>query len=364
MNESNPPRQRGRRVALAGLGLVVTLWFWGVADLEPSRARSVQDDLLDTLPITPLRNVDPALPEALPDPLPDALPEALPDETPPVPMPASNMEELALDEGADRASTPTEVEEILPDVFEPEAQMPAIESPTSISDSLLEVEPEVAEGVEPSGWKAQVETPELPVQFVSDAVSGSTIEPISFPQPGMTPGQQVPAPPEPRPPLPDALPSQGDGPLLSLRIEDQDIRRGLELLGAQAGVNIITSPGVTGTVNVALEDVTFDQALDVLLRLAGLVARQENDLVFVYSAEEADELMRREREPVVRVYHLNYVRAVDLYPIIGQFLSEDGTIALTPPSQQGIGAPGMPVVSAVVEREVWWALGSAEAVGD
>lgn len=124
---------------------------------------------------------------------------------------------------------------------------------------------------------------------------------------------------------------------VSLRAEDQDVRQVLGLIGHDAQVNILISPGVTGTVRIDLQDVTFRQALDAVLKLASLGARQENGLVYVYTLPELDALRGRERRPMVRVYHLNYVRAADLQQMIQPFLSSDGAMTTTPLAAMGLG---------------------------
>jgi type IV pilus assembly protein PilQ len=51
------------------------------------------------------------------------------------------------------------------------------------------------------------------------------------------------------------------------------VRSALRLLADEGGVNLIVSDAVKGTVTVHLDGVTWEQALEVVLRLKGL--RQE-----------------------------------------------------------------------------------------
>jgi type IV pilus secretin PilQ/predicted competence protein len=124
---------------------------------------------------------------------------------------------------------------------------------------------------------------------------------------------------------------------VSLRADDQDVREVLGLLGRDAEVNILISPAVEGSVRIELNEVTFRQALDAVLKLASLGARQENGLVYVYTLPELDALKGRERQPMVRVYHLNYVRAADLQLMIQPFLSSEGAMTTTPLAAMGLG---------------------------
>ncbi len=138
--------------------------------------------------------------------------------------------------------------------------------------------------------------------------------------------------------LPETLPKVAGR--VSLRIEDQEIRKALELLGTQANVNIVVSPTVSGTISVNLEDVSFGQALEVLLKLGRLGAKYEGDVIYVYTAEELTAIEAGANLPVIRVYHLNYIRAIDLAMMIRPFLSPPpiGSFSMTPMSGQGLGS--------------------------
>ncbi|RUL84187.1 hypothetical protein [Tautonia sociabilis] len=305
MQEPNRPRSRRRRIERAGLGLAVMVMYW-LGGQGPSQARE-----------TPDGGSSPDLVPAEAEPTASAIPVELPpmiggqgDALPALPETPGNAGEMA---SGPRESGPAV------------AADPAAAPPTGAGVGAGESSWALPEpGSEPGAVavSAELAVQVDPVQALPEAPPSSTGEPA--------PGTGLPQP----------LVSEEEAPTLSLRIEEQDIRRALELIGAQAGVNIIISPAVSGTIDVTLENVTFDRALDIVLRLGGLVARQEDDLIFVYTAEEAEEIQRRERTPIVRVYHLNYVRAIDLFAIVGPFLSEEGTISLTPPSQQGITGAG------------------------
>ncbi|CAN5816305.1 hypothetical protein BH23PLA1_BH23PLA1_01000 [soil metagenome] len=158
---------------------------------------------------------------------------------------------------------------------------------------------------------------------------------------------QVEIPPPP-PPLPPALPGVDEGRFLdptqqrieSFQAPDLDIRRALEILDRQSAFNIVVSPAVGGRVVIDLQDVTFQQALDVVLKAGNLVYRQEGTILYIYTHDELTAIEARGRAIGTRIYHLNYIRALDLELMIGPFLSpEVGVISMTPPSQMGIGSP-------------------------
>ncbi len=194
-----------------------------------------------------------------------------------------------------------------------------------------------------------------------EAVPTQVVPPVVAPGPFSVPEESVPVPeeddvPDVVPAMPGAVMPQVEPPpppvglpavlpdslgevqtKVSLRVEDQEMRKALELLGSQASVNIVVSPNVQGTVTVNLEDVTFEQALDVLLKLGSLASRREGDIVYVYTAEELATIQKNGRKLEVRVYHLNYVRSLDFAMMIRPFLSREGTLSLTPTSSQGLG---------------------------
>src|SRR5207249_3758892 len=83
-------------------------------------------------------------------------------------------------------------------------------------------------------------------------------------------------------------------------------RKALEILSREGDLNILVSPGVTGVVTANLKGVTPDQALDAVLRLAGLVARRDGNLVYVYTPDELNRGLGADQWVATHVYHLNY----------------------------------------------------------
>jgi type IV pilus assembly protein PilQ len=80
---------------------------------------------------------------------------------------------------------------------------------------------------------------------------------------------------------------------ISLDFAGADIRSVLRVFAETSGLNIIIDPKVQGTVDVALRDVPWDQALDIILRSAGLGYVIDGNVVSikpinVLAAEEAD----------------------------------------------------------------------------
>jgi type IV pilus secretin PilQ/predicted competence protein len=130
------------------------------------------------------------------------------------------------------------------------------------------------------------------------------------------------------------LPAVGNK-LITMHVDDLEIRKALEILSRQANLSILVSPGVKGTVTLDLRDKTADEVLQAIAQLCRLSVRRENDIVFVRSETE---LMEGESELPLRIYHLNYVKSADVLSMVKPLLSKKGTISASPDSQVGIPA--------------------------
>jgi type IV pilus assembly protein PilQ len=112
------------------------------------------------------------------------------------------------------------------------------------------------------------------------------------------------------------------GERLTLNFQDIETRAVLQLLADASGQNIVVSDSVQGSVTLRLQNVPWDQALDIVLRTKGLDKRQEGNVIIV---APADELAAREKadlsakkdiqalEPLRSEYlQVNYAKASDI----------------------------------------------------
>ena len=149
----------------------------------------------------------------------------------------------------------------------------------------------------------------------------------------------------PRPKAAVAEPGKKEykGERLTLNFQDIETRAVLQLLAETSGQNIVVSDTVQGNVTLRLQNVPWDQALDIVLRTKGLDKRQEGNVVYVAPAEE---LAAREKQllesqkamtelaPVRTEYlQVNYAKASDLAALIrtqgkASLLSERGSISI------------------------------------
>lgn len=124
---------------------------------------------------------------------------------------------------------------------------------------------------------------------------------------------------------------------LSLNFQDVEVRSVLQLLADFAGVNLVASDSVQGNVTLRLQDVPWEQALDMVLRSKGLGRREEGNVLLVAPAAELAEQAREARlgreldahvQPLQRellpVHHAN---AGDLAELLLATLADDGILA-------------------------------------
>ncbi len=112
------------------------------------------------------------------------------------------------------------------------------------------------------------------------------------------------------------------GDLLSLNFQDIEVRAILQILADFTGLNIVVSDSVKGNLTLRLQNVPWDQALDIILRTKGLAMRQNGNVIFIAPTEEvaAREKLDLESRRTVQeliplrteIIQVNYAKAADL----------------------------------------------------
>lgn len=132
------------------------------------------------------------------------------------------------------------------------------------------------------------------------------------------------------------------GERLTLNFQDIETRAVLQLLADTSGQNMVISDSVAGNVTLRLQNVPWDQALDVVMRTKGLDSRQEGNVIFIAPASEIaareKELLTARKEaqelsPLRTEYlQVNYAKAADLATLIksgaGSLISDRGSVAI------------------------------------
>ena len=116
------------------------------------------------------------------------------------------------------------------------------------------------------------------------------------------------------------------GEKLSLNFQDIEVRDVLQIIANYVGFNLVASDSISGTITLRLNNVPWDQALDLVLKTNGLDKRQSGNVLLVAPAGELAEQERLElaaREQAVKLAPLrteyvqvNYARAADIAGII------------------------------------------------
>src|SRR6202162_6433773 len=133
-------------------------------------------------------------------------------------------------------------------------------------------------------------------------------------------------------------PSQFTGEPLSLDLKDADIKDVFRTISQLTQLNIVVDPEVRGTVTVQLEDVPWDQALDLILKQNSLGYVLENNIMRIATsaklqAEQSDRARlaeaRQAAEPTRTVIKkLSYAKAAELTATVKSVMSRRGEIVV------------------------------------
>jgi type IV pilus assembly protein PilQ len=128
------------------------------------------------------------------------------------------------------------------------------------------------------------------------------------------------------------------GEKLSLNFQNIEVRAVLQLIADFTGLNLVASDTVQGNITLRLQNVPWDQALDLVLKTKALGKRQMGSVLLIAPAEEIAAREKIELEAVKQVEELaplvqefmqfKYAKAADLAKILTSdqgLLSERGT---------------------------------------
>jgi type IV pilus assembly protein PilQ len=132
---------------------------------------------------------------------------------------------------------------------------------------------------------------------------------------------------------------------LTLTFQDLETRAVLQLLADFSGLNIVVSDSVQGNVTLRLQDVPWDQALDIVMTTKGLDMRRNGNVIIVAPAEEIAAREQAQLEAMSALQELeplrsefiqvNYAKAGDLAELISgrgagsnALISERGSVAI------------------------------------
>src|SRR5437660_1358135 len=123
---------------------------------------------------------------------------------------------------------------------------------------------------------------------------------------------------------------------ISVNLKDVDLKDFFRLIHEISGLNVVLDPTVHGTLTIVLDDVPWDQALDIVLKNNGLDRQLEGNVLRIATVDT----LRKEAEArrgqieaealavgkVTVTRFLSYAHSKDVVPTIKKFLSSRGDV--------------------------------------
>jgi type IV pilus assembly protein PilQ len=116
------------------------------------------------------------------------------------------------------------------------------------------------------------------------------------------------------------------GQKLSLNFQDIDVRSVLQLIADFTNLNLVASDSVNGRITIRLQNVPWDQALDIILKTKGLDKRRTGNVIMVAPAVEIAAREKLEAQATQQVEQLaplqteyiqiSYAKAADIQTLI------------------------------------------------
>jgi type IV pilus assembly protein PilQ len=123
---------------------------------------------------------------------------------------------------------------------------------------------------------------------------------------------------------------------ISVNLKDVDLKDFFRLIHEISGLNVVLDPNVKGTLTIVLDDVPWDQALDIVLKNNDLSRQLEGNVLRIATVET----MRKEAESrraqveaealavdkVTVTRFLSYAHSKDVVPTLKNFLTQRGDV--------------------------------------
>jgi len=123
---------------------------------------------------------------------------------------------------------------------------------------------------------------------------------------------------------------------ISVNLKDVDLKDFFRLIHEISGLNVVLDPNVHGNLTIVLDDVPWDQALDIVLKNNDLARELEGNVLRIATVEtlkkEADARRAQQEsealavEKVTVTRFLSYAHSKDVVPTIKKFLSQRGDV--------------------------------------
>lgn len=123
---------------------------------------------------------------------------------------------------------------------------------------------------------------------------------------------------------------------VSLVFDDADIRKVLRLISEISDINLIVAEEVQGTISLRLQDVPWDQALDLILEIQELGMIKKGNVVRVLPLKKIQDMeterlrakqeVKRLEETQTEIFAINYKDANSFEDVIDDILSDQGEV--------------------------------------
>ncbi len=123
---------------------------------------------------------------------------------------------------------------------------------------------------------------------------------------------------------------------ISVNLKDVDLKDFFRLIHEISGLNVVLDPTVKGQLTIVLDDVPWDQALDIVLKNNDLARQLDGNVLRIATvdtmrheaesrrAEQEAEALAVEKQTVTRF--LSYAHSKDVIPTVKKFLSQRGDV--------------------------------------
>ncbi|HEY1463092.1 MAG TPA: type IV pilus secretin PilQ [Terriglobales bacterium] len=123
---------------------------------------------------------------------------------------------------------------------------------------------------------------------------------------------------------------------ISVNLKDVDLKDFFRLVHEISGLNVVLDPNVKGNLTIVLDDVPWDQALDIVLKNNDLARQLEGNVLRIATVEtlrkEAEDRRAQEEAEAMAVSKvtvtrfLSYAHSKDIVPTLKKFMTQRGDV--------------------------------------
>jgi type IV pilus assembly protein PilQ len=123
---------------------------------------------------------------------------------------------------------------------------------------------------------------------------------------------------------------------ISVNLKDVDLKDFFRLIHEISGLNVVLDPSVKGTLTIVLDDVPWDQALDIVLKNNDLSRQLEGNILRIATIDTVKKEAQNRRaqvdaealavDKVTITRFLSYAHSKDLVPMMKRFISQRGDV--------------------------------------